>query len=487
MLYLKSGSPDKIKTQAIVIPVLRDHEIHSDTALSSLIGEAKKRKEFNGDEQDELIFFDLPRMKAERVIFVGMGKLSEIKAESFRRLAGNTVGKCIAKGLSEILIAVPSPSAVQMEGSVILEAIAEGATLGNHIFDTYKNEKKVKPLKKIGLLATASNNKQNQSLLRQVETICEGTILARNWVSTPSNDKKPEQFARAVAESASKEKVTVRILDEKEIKKLNMGALLAVAQGSSSKPRLLVMEYRPERAKKITVLVGKGVTFDSGGINLKQSGSIEDMKMDMAGAAAVAATLITAARLGLKKNIIGVIPIVENMPSGTAFRPGDIIKSHAGKTIEVGNTDAEGRLILVDSLSYAIKKYKPDMLIDLATLTGACMMALGDKIAGVFSVDDNLAASIVQAGEKTYERCWRLPLPDDYRELIKSDFADIKNLSSSKWGGAITAALFLSEFTEDTCWAHIDIAGPAYAKKKNAYCGTGGTGFGVRLLCELLK
>jgi len=487
VIALKSGSPEKIKTQAIVIPVCRDHEIYSDKALSELIQEAKKRKEFNGNEKDELIFFDLPRMKAERVIFVGMGKISEIKAESFRSLAGDAVRKCINKGLSDIIITVPSPSKARIEISVILEAILEGAYLGNHIFDKYKNEKKVKPLKKIRLLTTPENEKQNQPLLRQVKIICDGTILARNWVSTPPNEKKPEQFARAVAESASKEKIKVRILDEKEIKKLKMGALLAVAAGSNSKPRLLLMEYRPERAKKTTTLVGKGVTFDSGGINLKQSGSIEDMKMDMAGAAAVAATLITVARLGVKKNITGVIPIVENMPSGTAARPGDIIKSYAGRTIEVGNTDAEGRLILIDSISYAIKKYKPDMLIDLATLTGACVMALGEKIAGVFSFNDNLASSIVNAGEKTHERCWRLPLPDDYKKLIKSDFADIKNLSSSKWGGAITAALFLSEFTEGTRWAHIDIAGPAYSKKQNAYCGAGGTGFGVRLLCELLK
>ncbi|MBW1897678.1 MAG: hypothetical protein JRI61_01315, partial [Deltaproteobacteria bacterium] len=336
MLYLKSGSPEKIKTQAIVIPVCRDHELYSDKVLSSLIQGAKKRKEFNGDEKDELIFFDLPRIKAERIIFVGMGKISEIKAESFRSIAGNYVRKCINKGLSDILIAVPHPSKVQIEISVILEAVLEGAYLGNHIFDKYKNEKKYKPLKKIGLLTTSAKEKQNQYLLRQVKTICDGTILARNWVSTPPNDKKPEQFARAVAESAGKEKIKVRILDEKEIKKLKMGALLAVAAGSNSKPRLLLMEYRPERAKKTTALVGKGVTFDSGGINLKQSGSIEDMKMDMAGAAAVAATLITVARLGLKKNIIGVIPIVENMPSGTAARPGDIIKSYAGKTIEVG-------------------------------------------------------------------------------------------------------------------------------------------------------
>ncbi|KKL70823.1 hypothetical protein LCGC14_2101050 [marine sediment metagenome] len=276
-------------------------------------------------------------------------------------------------------------------------------------------------------------------------------------------------------------------LNEKELKKLKLNALLAVAEGSRSSARLVLMEYGPANAKKTVTLVGKGVTFDSGGINLKPSGSLEDMKMDMAGAAAVAATMITIARLGLKTKVIGVIPIVENMPSGTATRPGDIIKSYAGKTVEIGNTDAEGRLILIDAISFAIKRYKPDTIIDLATLAGACVMALGEKIAGIFSHDDDLANALISSGGKTYERCWRLPLPDDYKELIKSDLADIKNLASSRWGGAITAALFLSEFAEVSSWAHIDIAGPAYSKKGNAYCPKGGTGFGVRLLCEWMK
>ncbi|HDL08308.1 MAG TPA: hypothetical protein ENG35_06170 [Desulfobacteraceae bacterium] len=287
--------------------------------------------------------------------------------------------------------------------------------------------------------------------------------------------------------SAEKEKINVSLLGEKELEEENFGAILSVSRGSQCKPKLVILEYRPDAAKKTIVLVGKGVTFDSGGINLKPAGSLEDMKMDMSGAAAVAATIITAARLKLEINLIGALPIVENMPSGDASRPGDIIKSYSGKTVEIGNTDAEGRLILIDAISYMIKKYKPQTLIDIATLTGACVVALGEKIAGVFSFDDQLAQTIIQAGEKTYERCWRLPLPDDYKELLKSDFADLKNVSSSRWGGAITASLFLSEFVNDTTWAHIDIAGPAYIKKENEYCGVGGTGFGVRLFCDMLK
>ena len=241
------------------------------------------------------------------------------------------------------------------------------------------------------------------------------------------------------------------------MKQKKFGALLAVAAGSQRKPRLVVLQYRHPGAKKTVALVGKGVTFDSGGLNLKTGGSMAEMKSDMSGAAAVAAT-----------------------------RPGDIIRSYSGKTIEIGNTDAEGRLILIDAMSYTVKKYKPQYLIDLATLTGACVIALGEKIAGVFSNDDKLAKAIIASGRKTYERCWRMPLPDDYKDLLKSDFADMNNMSSTRWGGAITAALFLSEFSGDTQWAHIDIAGPSYAKKENAYCGAGGTGFGVRLLCDLI-
>jgi len=233
--------------------------------------------------------------------------------------------------------------------------------------------------------------------------------------------------------------------------------------------------------------VGKGVTFDTGGINLKPSAGLAEMKMDMSGAASVASTLITLARLKHKFRVVGVLPVVENMPSGDATRPGDIIKSYSGKTIEIGNTDAEGRLILADAMSYANKMFKPDVMIDMATLTGACIVALGENIAGVFSTDEKLAKDIAASGDTVAERCWAMPMPDDYKPLLKSEFADINNMSSTRYGGAITAALFLSEFVGDTSWAHIDIAGPAYSKKGTDYCGAGGTGFGVRLLIDLLN
>ena len=487
MLSLKSIDLKKVKTETLVIPVCEDRDIHDDRIISSLITRAKKLKEFKGDKGEEVIFYTPPEIKADRVIFMGLGKLEKLNAESLRAFAGKAVKKCINMKLAEVLIGCPSAKKIKMEMPLPLEAIIEGAYLGNHLFDKYKDEKKYSSLKKISFLVKPDVAKSSGKILKSITTICEGTIFARDLINTPSNDKKPEQFTKIITDTAKKENLKVKIFDEKELKRKKFGAMLAVAAGSESKPRMIVLEYNPKGAKKTVALVGKGVTFDSGGINLKPTGSLEEMKSDMSGAAAVAAILIALAKLKPKTKVIGIIPVVENMPSGNASRPGDIVKSYSGKTVEILNTDAEGRLILIDAISYVVKKYKPETLIDIATLTGACVVALGEKIAGVFSSDDELAQSIISSGEKTYERCWHMPLPDDYKEDLKSDFADLKNIAGSRWGGAITAALFLSEFVGDTRWAHIDIAGPSYMKKGNAYCGVGGTGFGVRLFCDLLE
>jgi leucyl aminopeptidase len=487
MLHLTSIDLKKTKIETLIIPVCEDTTIHDDPLIRKAVNTSLKLKEFNGKKDEEVTLYELPDIKAERVIFQGLGKLEKIDLEALRGMAGKAVKNCIKKELRKVWIAVPDPKKMKQEMSSVIESLQEGAYLGNHLFDKYKGEKKKKALTQIHFLVTPEVAKRFRQLSSKVATVCQGTTQAREWVSTPSNEKTPEKFTRSIVNLARKTRLNVQILNEKELKQKKFGALLAVAAGSQSKPSLIILEHKVKGAKKTVALVGKGVTFDSGGLNLKTGTSMAGMKADMSGAAAVAATLITAAKLKKKINIIGAIPIVENMPSGTATRPGDIIKSFCGKTIEIGNTDAEGRLILIDAMSYVLKKYKPQTLIDLATLTGACMVALGEKIAGVFSNDDTLADTIIESGEKTQERCWHMPLPDDYKELLKSEFADLNNISSTRWGGAITAALFLSEFVEDTRWAHIDIAGPAYINKASAYCGPGGTGFGVRLLTDIFE
>jgi leucyl aminopeptidase len=487
MLRLISMDLTKEKIETLAIPVCEDQNIHKDPLITAIIKKAKSLKEFSGKKDDELMLYDLPDVRAERVILRGLGKQKEIDREGLRSMAGKTVKQCIKKELSSIAFAVPEAGKLNLEISAVLEVLLEGACLGNHLFSDYKGEKKPEGLKEIRFLVKPEVAKKYGRLASKVSHICRGTTLTRDWINTPSNDKTPEKLARSIVNLAKKQHLKVQVLDERQLKQKKLGALLAVAAGSHSNPRMVMLEYSPGGAKQTVALVGKGVTFDSGGLNIKTGASIADMKSDMSGAAAVAAILITCAQLKTKLNVIGAIPIVENMPSGKATRPGDIVRSYAGKTIEIGNTDAEGRLILIDAMSYVIKKYNPHILIDVATLTGACVVALGEKMAGVFSNDEKLAASLIASGEKTHERCWRMPLPADYKELLKSDFADINNMPSARWGGAITAALFLAEFSGDTRWAHIDIAGPAYAKKEDAYCGPGGTGFGVRLLCDFLE
>jgi leucyl aminopeptidase len=487
MLEVKVVNLKRVKVDTLVVPVCEDAEIHADRTVKSLIDQAQALAAFKGKKGDVVTLFKPADTGVNRAVFFGLGSAGTLTGESFRAFAGKAVKFCIDADLSAVTVATPSVAGLNVDAETLFGTLMEGACLGNHIFDRYKQKKEKTPLKKIVFMATAAQKKAYAGLAGSVADICGASVMAREWVTTPSNDKRPEAFAEMIRKAATSAGLKVSVRDDRWLKKQKFGAMLAVGQGSSAKSRLVTVEYDPRGAKKTLVLVGKGVTFDSGGINLKPSGSIETMKMDMSGAATVAGTMMAVARLKPGVKVVGVMPLVENMPSGSAIRPGDIIRSFEGKTIEIGNTDAEGRLILIDAMSWAVKHYKPDTMIDLATLTGACVVALGEKIAGVFSKDPALADAIVASGHKTHERCWQLPLPEDYKDLLKNDFADLNNVSSGRWGGAITAALFLSEFVGDTRWAHIDIAGPAWAKKASDYCGAGGTGFGVRLLCDLIE
>jgi leucyl aminopeptidase len=486
MLHLTAIDLTHQKIKTLFIPVCEDKPIHSDAVVSALITRALALEEFKGKKDQEVTLYHPPGCAAERVVFRGIGKVEALDVEALRRVAGQSVKRGIKLGLARVCVAAPDPVASGVAEADALKALLEGAFLGNHLFDRYKQQKEKKPLARVDIVVPAEVAAVFRRLPAEVETVCGAARMAREWVNLPSNDKPPETLAKLIADEAKACGLTVEVFAEKQLRQKKLGALLAVAAGSSNRPAMVILQHRGGKLRPPVVLVGKGVTFDSGGINLKTGESLPDMKGDMAGAAAVAATMIAAARMKLKRRLIGVIPLVENMVSGTSTRPGDIVRTFSGKTVEIGNTDAEGRLILADAMAYAEWRFTPEVLVDVATLTGACVVALGDRIAGVFARDEALQSDIVASGRRTHERCWPLPLPEDYKELLKSSYADIGNMPSSRYGGAISAALFLSEFVGMARWAHIDIAGPAYHKKEDAYCGPGGTGFGVRLLMDWL-
>lgn len=486
MLHLTAADLKRQKIDILFIPVCEDKPIHSDAAVSALVDRAMAFEEFKGKKDQELTLHHPPGCSAERVVFRGIGKIEALDSEMLRQAAGKSVKRCIQLEMARLWLAAPDPAATGIAETDGLKALLEGAFLGNHLFDRYKEKKEKKPLSRIDILVPFKPSARLRRLPAEAEAVCGATLMAREWVNLPSNAKPPEVLAQLIAAEAKARRLTVEVFTEKQLQQKKMGALLAVAAGSSNRPAMVVLQYHGGGRRPPVVLVGKGVTFDSGGINIKTGESLPDMKGDMAGAAAVAATLTAAAGLKLQRRLVGVIPLVENMISGRATRPGDIVKTFTGKTVEIGNTDAEGRLILADAMAYAAWRFKPEVMIDLATLTGACVVALGEKIAGVFSKDEALQNELAASGRRTHERCWPLPLPEDYKELLKSSYADISNMPSTRYGGAISAALFLSEFVAPTRWAHIDIAGPSFHKKEDAYCGPGGTGFGVRLLVDWL-
>ncbi len=366
------------------------------------------------------------------------------------------------------------------------QTFIEGIIYGNYSFDLYKSDKK--DIKELNILFYADDNKKLKSALTKGEIVMQGVNFAKDLQNEPGIKLTPNELANRVKSALSKAGVKIKIYDEKEITRRKMGGLLAVGMGSENPPRFIIMEYNSgaKGKKKKIALVGKGVTFDSGGISIKPAQNMGYMKADMSGAAVVAGTILAAAKAKLPVNILGVIPTAENMLSGKAMRPGDIVKTSSGKTIEVDNTDAEGRMILADALHYASLQ-EPDVIIDLATLTGACVVALGEFIAGIFTKDQKLSDNLFKLGLKTYDRLWPLPMWDDFHEQNKSDVADVKNVGG-KWGGAITAAKFLENFVDSKIpWVHLDIAGPSILNGSNNYSKKFMTGFGVRLLFEYLQ
>jgi leucyl aminopeptidase len=370
------------------------------------------------------------------------------------------------------------------------QTFAEGLFLGNYDFINYKSDKK--KLKPLEVTFYSENEKKLRDAIVSAQSVMAGVRLTKDLQNEPGSILTPDELSKRIKNILTKAGAKVRIFNEKEIRKRKMGGLLAVGMGSKNMPRFVVIEYigadkySKKKSNKTIALVGKGVTFDSGGISIKPSNDMWEMKADMSGAAVVAGTILAAIKSKLPININGIIPAAENMLSGTSMRPGDIVVTSSGKSIEVDNTDAEGRMILADALHYA-SRLNPDVIIDLATLTGACVVALGEFVAGLFTKNEGLSNELFQLGLQTHERVWALPMWDEYHTLNKSDVADVKNVGG-KWGGAITAAKFLENFVDKKIsWAHLDIAGPAMANNYNNYSKKYMTGYGVRLLFEYLK
>ena len=421
----------------------------------------------------------------DRIIVLGLGEADKLTAHDWLKAGGAAAAKIGRSEKAAIYLDAPGAAVTAKNAA----DFALGMQLGAYSFDTYKTKKdddEGKNGKSVKVTIVTANAAAAKKANDVSDAVAAGVILARNLVNEPANVLGPVEFADK-AKALEKLGVEVDILTEREMKKLGMAALLGVAQGSVRPPRLAVMQWKGGKEKDRPIaFIGKGVVFDTGGISIKPAGGMEDMKGDMGGAAAVIGLMHTLAARKAKANVIGILGLVENMPDGNAQRPGDIVKSMSGQTIEVINTDAEGRLVLCDALWYCNETFKPQFMVNLATLTGAVMVALGSHHAGLFSNDDTLAARLTAAGLSTQERLWRLPLGREYDKMIDSKFADMKN-TGGRYAGSITAAQFLQRFVKDTPWAHLDIAGTAMGSPTDEINQSWGSGFGVRLLDELVR
>ncbi|MFH1079519.1 MAG: leucyl aminopeptidase [Pseudomonadota bacterium] len=493
-IEIKKGKPAEYPAEAIVLTRFEDSPAPSDATrfLGATVGALIEDVINNGDFQGKLcqivVLYTRDTVPAKRFILAGLGQKKDVDMEKLRGAYAGAARQVRALGLKEITFYF-DVHGTGLTMRQMTEAALEGAILGLYQFTSYKTleREKIKIIERITVVDGKDDAlKDIRAAAKTAEIVARAVCFARDLVSTPGNDMTPSDMAQAARRIAEQKRVSVKVLDVAQMKKLGMHALLGVARGSDEPAKFIILEYHGARREESPiVLVGKGLTFDSGGISIKPSENMEEMKSDMAGGAAVMGAIMAVADLRFPLNIVGLIPATENLPGGCALKPGDILKSLSGQTIEVVNTDAEGRLILADALTYA-QRFRPAAVIDLATLTGACKIALGDRVIGMLGNNESLKERIRRAGEQTGERVWELPLWEDYHELIKSDVADFKN-TGGRTGGVITAAAFLSKFVGACPWVHLDIAGPAWLAKDKPYTPKGATGVGVRLLVQCLR
>ena len=459
-----------------------------DRALEGALSALVQSKEFEGKANEVLLYHTQGTVPAKRLVLVGLGKTNEVTLETIRQAMGSVAKRVRQAKVRSYTVVLPTVPPTGMSWVEVAQAIVEGAILGSYRFTVYRSEAvSEQDVAEMRILIPRKGQfRQVIEGIRRGIATAEATVFVRDLCNHPSNVLTPTKVADEAKSVAKAEGISIKILEQKEMERLGMGALLGVARGSQEPPKFIILEYNGAKKKdeRPVVLVGKTITFDTGGISLKPAENMEHMKADMTGGAEVLASIRAAARLKLPLRLISILPVAENMPGGRAMKPGDIVTTLSGKTVEVQNTDAEGRLILADGLAYAMR-YKPAALIDIATLTGACVVALGQFAIGMFGTDPRLKEQVRKSGQKAGERVWEMPLWEEYFEQLKSDVADMRNIGG-RGGGMITAALFLSKFVGDCPWVHLDIASTDWSERERAYIPKGPTAIGTRLLVQYL-
>lgn len=484
-LTVKNIPAAKIKSDVLIIPLLENVFPESYATLDLLSGGLIKKvitsKEFTGKHGSNTLLHTT-NMNLNKILLTGLGRQADITSETIRQAGGKAFSFLKNIGVESISIASKEMNSFLKSNAMKLKPslyFLEGGLLNLYNFKRYKKTENQKEISNITILGD-----DNENSLKWIDITVSAVNFARDLINTPSNDMTPSKLAE-IANSLAGGNIKVQIYDTKELLKEGMHAFLSVAKGSAEMPKFIVLNYKATKGDPY-VLIGKSITFDSGGISLKNAEGMERMKYDMAGGAVTLAVIKAAQQLELPINIVGMLPATENMPGGNATKPGDVVTSITGKTIEIVNTDAEGRLALADAIGYAIKYYKPKGIIDIATLTGACKITFGNEAIAMMGNSQDLMNKLKKASQETYERVWEMPLYDEYKDYIKSEIADIKN-SGGKNAALLTAGYFLKEFAGNTPWIHLDIAGAAWNEKEKPYLSKGPTGIGVRLILNFLK
>jgi leucyl aminopeptidase len=476
-VHIRNINETEFVCSALILPMLEgegtDYYKIINKSLNGLIKKVVVSKEFNGKHNELCLIHSEGTIKPDRILLIGLGKKKEITPEKLRQAGGKAISYLGNLNNKNIALSAGIISALKLSPVDFIE----GGLLADYRFLRYKREKNHKEIKEITVLSNENLYKET----RWIETVATATHFARDLVNTPSNDMTPSALVRA---ARSLKNISVKVIDKAKAADLGMGAYLSVTRGSVEPPKFIVITYKGKNIPPVA-LIGKSITFDSGGISLKPGEGMEKMKYDMAGGAAVLGAIKAASEMNMPVHIVGILPAAENLPGGSASKPGDVVKTIGGKTIEIISTDAEGRLALADAIEYA-KRFKPSAIIDIATLTGACSITFGSEVIAMMGNNESIMEKMKKASAETAEKVWQMPLFDEYKDYIKSDIADLKN-SGGRSGSLSSSAYFLKEFAGETPWVHLDIAGTAWIDKDRPYIPKGATGIGVRLLLSFLK